>query len=96
MAEHTPGPWKVVFGSCVHTDDGQYVAELSSPRGEAQRTVDAHLIAAAPDLLRDLTTLIAMVEDFLTDPTQDRDHVLTQIDGCRSTLAKATALKGAE
>jgi hypothetical protein len=51
MSKHTPGPWKVVPHYCQGQylcveigDDGNYTSEAFLP-------ADAHLIAAAPDLL---------------------------------------------
>jgi hypothetical protein len=51
---------------------------------------NAHLIAQAPALLEGLSVMVAMVEDFLTDTTQDRDHLLTALDGARAIVARAT------
>ena len=64
MAEHTPGPWKAVHPSEfemdarpeIVTQDGKtLIAELFQPLtdqdGPCEGTYNAHLIAAAPDLL---------------------------------------------
>lgn len=58
MSEHTPGPWVVVGitcdGSMVESADGKEqicsgsLREYHDPEGQ---WADAHLIAAAPDLL---------------------------------------------
>jgi hypothetical protein len=48
-AGHTPGPWQA-NGNAIQTETGEYVANLSSPRGAEQRERDAGLIAAAPEL----------------------------------------------
>ena len=63
MPTHTPGPWK--HGETTMTrgriyGDGLLVATLDPPRLEeevAMKAADAHLIAAAPELLDMLKTL---------------------------------------
>ncbi len=72
MPTHTPGPWK--HGKTTMTrgkiyGDGLLVATLDPPRLEeevAMKAADAHLIAAAPELLAALQTLVFDPHD--TDP----------------------------
>jgi hypothetical protein len=51
---HTPGPWHVA-GSIIVTEAGQTIAQmqLSTPRDHPviEKKANAHLVAAAPDLL---------------------------------------------
>jgi hypothetical protein len=51
MSDYTPGPWRVVDSDCVYGGGNK---ELAHMVGEA----NARLIAAAPDLLRALETLV--------------------------------------
>lgn len=74
MSKHTPGPWTVgpvertkwsVFAT---TDGGDSVKVICCTAGNAreredpQRAADAHLIAAAPDLLEALRDLYALYD----------------------------------
>lgn len=59
-AEHTPGPWtlgRTVSGKqWVYGPDGTRVGKAASGRRESERDANAHLIAAAPELLEALRT----------------------------------------
>ena len=53
--KHTPGPWDVEHDTEIIAAEGKWIAEadtrsINFVNGEA--TANAHLIAAAPDLLR--------------------------------------------
>lgn len=56
-ATHTPGPWEAIPGGIVREAGKSrliadcYARGFGDWRGEAQRDADAHLIAAAPNLL---------------------------------------------
>lgn len=61
MKNHTPGPWHVELGGFVYSEtkkvadvglNGGYFASKISP--EPERTANARLIAAAPELLEAL------------------------------------------
>ena len=106
MAMHVPAPWRVldyasekkgfiaiVAGEKEHICD---VFPFGARDGGIKREIEQHqanarLIAAAPALEEALSVVVAMVEDYLTDTTQDRDHLLTALDGARAALAKASA-----
>ena len=70
MADHTPGPWEVYYAgtgpnrSIWVQQDGVRELILGTVRdGEWERDVaDAHLIAAAPDLLAACKELLSMEE----------------------------------
>ena len=74
--EHTKGPWKshvahellnVVTDSVV-TVDGLHVADVASYGASiATRNANAHLIAAAPDLLHALKAIAPIVHAFTQD-----------------------------
>lgn len=65
MEKHTPGPWKVVSitTGCVGRDiDGFYMVASAYPNGlyHPEMVANAHLIAAAPELLGALECSRAM------------------------------------
>ena len=77
MSNHTPGPWKAVDGGrfdpeVIITTEGRIDShhgeicsmeiEFNGPHGVEQRA-NVHLIAAAPDLLEALLTLLGEHED---------------------------------
>lgn len=70
MTKHTPGPWKMSGANTVHGPDcivafvGTSNEEVRKFSGERQNA-DAHLIAAAPDLL-------AACEQVMADMVQRR------------------------
>ena len=53
MSKHTPGPW-AVHGLDVRDDGESLIARVSWRRDEEQEPFNAHLIAAAPELLEAL------------------------------------------
>lgn len=59
MGEHTPGPW-VYDGSFVKSADGKALWHSGMPRDE--REANAHLIAAAPDLLEACVNVLAYIK----------------------------------
>ncbi len=79
---HTPGPWKVMGEDVVlMRDEREVVAWVGDIDG--QMTDNAHLIAAAPDMLRALEAVYGESEesDYLT---QAQIQVM-----CRSAIQKA-------
>ena len=75
MSKHTPGPWTPEFGEAYRVraqQDGGQVAIMMNLKGQhgmaGRRTgeevaANARLIAAAPDLLEALKTMLAIWED---------------------------------
>lgn len=66
MSEHTPGPWRVARGSQsgvyhILGADLHEVAQIWGTFAAAHSAEDAHLIAAAPDML---AALEAVAEHF--------------------------------
>lgn len=103
---HTPGPWKVggewpelvaVYDSrsiyIAHAETGEYkdwVAE--NPLGREVGTANAHLIAAAPDLLQSCKELCRRLEsnelvNRPSDPCNEYDQ--PYYDRARAAIAKA-------
>jgi hypothetical protein len=65
--KHTPGPWTVRFyerheTAVIKTADGDEVATVDV-KCMPDASADAHLIAAAPDLLAALELLLPYLED---------------------------------
>jgi len=89
-AKHTPGPWAVRYDYVVQApsfDDGRLVP-VAQPYGVNSDGTDlfanARLIAAAPELLEALQTLVA---DFADYPASERPcHAF---DLARAAIAKA-------
>jgi len=92
MSKHTPGPWT----ANEEFDDGESlgIAITAGRLGQVVRVFDvgqegfanAHLIAAAPDLLEALQNLTACC--FF--PTSGNDAFQTTVDRARTALVKAT------
>ena len=54
---HTPGPWATMLGTGVYSEGGReivYWAHNTRSGDKAEQEANAHLIAAAPDLLKAL------------------------------------------
>ena len=71
-AKHTPGPWRVDIDRAIVADSQArgiwrtVVADLglpTSPNGAQEREANAHLIAAAPDLLEALEELVVTADN---------------------------------
>lgn len=82
MSEHTPGPWEVEgIGQVIvpnRPPAWRTLADVYGEHGdEEQADADAHLIAAAPDLLAALEALLPHLEDARMD------------DGAKAAIAKA-------
>lgn len=97
MSKHTPGPWK---DGPVFNKDGRgiFFTDTSKP-GKWQRRVDgghcgtfdvadARLIAAAPDLLRELEHLVRLLEPAISDGRVSVPGLAT-LNGARAAIAKA-------
>lgn len=99
MTQHTPGPWTVVTGDW--DDDGN--ARYTLDGIKLVSATDARLIAAAPELLEALKSVMEMMDDEiktssdaelafgLSDP-ECPDHVkveLACVIACRAAIAKA-------
>lgn len=79
---HTPGPWKVIPPGHGHKTEWQYGADESYTSLET-RPADAHLIAAAPELLDALVSILASYD------ANDTAGIREEIERSRSAIAKA-------
>ena len=87
MSKHTPGPWIVDalrYGYDISAPEARCLITTSSdPKmvwGAIGREADARLIAAAPELLEALESLLAQVEQYGHKP---------ECDAARAAIAKA-------
>lgn len=80
-AKHTPGPWRVSGKQSIRAGEQRYVAKATWDNGEA----NAHLIAAAPDLLEALQGLAALYD------TDEGCRSMQQYIRARAAIAKATS-----
>lgn len=67
MSKHTPGPWRAAWTNDVGPDDDEYYVEFyeildaqGNRVGTAEEEADAALMAAGPDLLAALQTILNM------------------------------------
>lgn len=96
MSKHTPGPW--TYGGSIYRD---MAFDIAGEKGVAQvwkgpnAAMDAHLIAAAPDLLTALIVAEGALreEAEMRESSGDTDYVaeITDVvDQCAAAIAKAT------
>ena len=97
--KHTPGPWEVEVGSAMLADNG--VASLGRLRVVAVTPVlyenaqaDAHLIAAAPELLAACRAMVSW-NDFAADEDSGLESLYEEaIRRARAAIAKAEGSEG--
>lgn len=87
MIKHTAAPWHQ-GGYEVQDDKGALICNLSGWRGEQQTLANARLIAAAPELLEALKTLIDMDVAY-----QRGDKVEQAVEAAKAAIAKAEVTK---
>ena len=89
-AQHTPGPWHVGMkpGPIVYGPNGEQVASLVVPMlPEEENRANAHLIAAAPELLAALRDVIGWIPGSSAWHT---DAARKSVENARAVLAQAT------
>ncbi len=103
--QHTPGPWVadatdpsdvVVWASPDPKQNDELIANVGQRIQRVQVAFDcdaanARLIAAAPDLLEALESLIAIDEDTLADGATLQDRVDVAWASAKAAIAKARA-----
>ena len=91
-AKHTPGPWVVILSPADHDEFEVVTSNVSMPicqfwrkgYGVEAHAANARLIAAAPDLLEALMTVIANAPEPYCAITRAIDAK------CRAAIARAT------
>jgi hypothetical protein len=92
MSEHTPGPWEVIeSGSRCPTEWAVVADSRKGFVGDIEQEADARLVAAAPDLLAALVTLLDNGDD--PHPLSGRDPTVRREDigPAHAAIAKASA-----
>lgn len=98
QSQHTPGPWEIqsdakgVYGIVVKQTSPirthQFIASLHDSMGEEERQANAHLLAAAPDLLEALEK----IEWYLEGLANTHGNLLSAEGvstlSCRNLIAK--------
>ena len=93
--KHTPGPWRIHrYAACVvEGEDGRTVAttggysdNTSDGAYVVENEANAHLIAAAPDLLATLKSTVIALEECADCLDSYR---IGQLEAARSAIAKA-------
>lgn len=105
-AEHTPGPWRTNPDQpgMIETESGEMIGDTWSKDGNRQARINARLVAAAPELLAALDTIINAIDvwrdnlapgsidntvlERVTEVLQDAHG--KAIDKARAAIAKAT------
>ena len=90
MTNHTPGPWVVHVRTLRHIDARYILAGQSQVATVAQgNEANAHLIAAAPDMLAALEMALAsgLIKD--RDPVGDPGTLCPVHDSIIAAIAKA-------
>lgn len=95
MSKHTPGPWRASYG-LVLGPRGKIVAQAVTQPGEAgpeaesrRNDANAHLIAAAPDLLDALREIAKGEGGFSLDQLTHAQNTIEAMKGlARAALAK--------
>ncbi len=93
--KHTPGPWKYdETWALIHAEHGSEIAAVHAARGtRGEAQANAHLIAAAPDLLAALEAFADNVSDDEDDyPDYEAYKQTKRLEKqAREAIAKATA-----
>lgn len=92
---HTPGPWNVGLtlpeGAIrIECDGGPFIASVrfSANRDEREAQANASLIAAAPELLEALASMVEMFERHM-DGRPGPDDAAQRWDAARAAISKA-------
>lgn len=101
-AQHTPGPW---FVDAEHAGlfeqdqarfwinaSGTHVAYVDGPRND-ERTANAHLIAAAPELLETAQRLLAWIEVLLHALDAEMDGFRLELSDSKTGASETIRLK---
>jgi hypothetical protein len=99
QATHTPGPWKEKRKLAIYSADDEPICAVFPAETEQRSKADAHLIAAAPDLLEALRHARDNIADMFARVQFHADHkdieapLLVTLANARKAIAKA---EGAE
>ncbi len=88
VTNHTPGPWER-NGNAVHKRLSKHYAECVAIVGSDNKTGDANLIAAAPELLESLQAMTELFE-MEYEANQPGTSSYLVLFEARKAIAKAT------
>ena len=92
---HTPGPWRVLDGFCVYGSDDLLIADLAI-KPDYELRANASLIAAAPDMEKEIERLKGIIADLLAalKEREAADAMLGRVPFGRRVMSdEETALK---
>ena len=87
--KHTPGPWHVHMKHLIKCDAGLVIADVERTAShiiKPARVANAHLIAAAPELLDAARMMADLVDDLLV---QAGANYADELAAARAAIAKA-------
>lgn len=99
-SKHTPGPWIAdIDGDCVYINDDYskkicdirgwgWLSKLGNTKAIATQKANCRLIAAAPDLLKELQHLVKIMEPLEKECALNIPGLAT-LNGARSAIKKA-------
>ena len=92
MSEHTPGPWRTngegVFRDCI--GGVAQIAHIGSAAyGDDEKSSNAALIAAAPDMLAELEDMTDVAEKAIIASGTDSEFAAIRVERARAAIAKA-------
>ena len=95
MTEHTPGPWKVHsrargYGYVRDRSERPICGFGSGSLSNDESAANAHLIAAAPDMLEALQAMLKDPPATLDEPDPDGELIGKMRAIARTAIAKAT------
>lgn len=85
----TPGPWFVGDELRVFTDEGRYICRQSVVLADEKAEANAHLIAAAPQMLEALQDLVALVKSRVYPQPDKPSSDWGRAEAAESIIAKA-------
>lgn len=89
MSKHTPGPWKATFKAgtyLIQSPEWRTIALAGYT--DSEDDANARLIAAAPDLLEAIRSMVDMFERHI-DGREGPDDAAARWDKARAAIAKA-------
>ena len=102
--KHTPGPWKAHTGQSRGTHIGPYVTDSQADivalvdyqtfGDSEQSNANAHLIAAAPDLLTASIAAAACYRTFRNVPKDEQEWTVTDDDALEALFAAIDKAEG--
>ena len=85
MADHTPGPWRVLYPGIYDVENPYPIAKVhKTDRSGTEIDANARLIAAAPNMLAALKEIISILGGTCWDGCRKRD--------CRSVRVARAAI----